>query len=111
MREFAFQTTGVTTKDQIAYRNNMTQKQNDLAKSGGGPTIPQFRESGPSAGPGANENIKQLAGKQMQMDANSKYNSCVGKSAGACGGSRRKNTKQKRKSQKQMKNKKKYYKI
>jgi hypothetical protein len=109
-REFAYQTTGLTTKDQIAYRNNMTQKQNDLAKSGGGPSVPQFRESGLSPGPGANDNIKQLAGKQMQMDANSKYNSCVGKNAGACGGSRRR-PRRTRKSQKQLKNKKKYYKI
>jgi len=88
MRTFAFQTTGVTTKDQIAYRNNMTQKQNALAKSGGA-TIPQFRQAGPSVGPSPNDHIKQMAGKQMQMDANSKYNGCVGKSAATCGGQRK----------------------
>jgi hypothetical protein len=106
MREFAYQTTGVTTKDQIAYRNNMTQKQNALAKSGGA-TVPQFRQSGPSLGPNSNDHIQQMAGKQMQMDANSKYNSCVGKSAGTCGGSRRKT----RRLKKKMKNKKKYHKV
>lgn len=105
MREFAYQTTGVTTKDQIAYRNNMTQKQNALAKSGGA-TVPQFRQSGPSVGPNSNDHIQQMAGKQMQMDANSKYNSCVGKSAGTCGGSRKT-----RRLKKKMKNKKKYHKV
>lgn len=107
MREFAYQTTGLTTKDQIAYRNNMTQKQNALAKSGGATTVPQFRQSGPSVGPNSNDHIQQMAGKQMQMDANSKYNSCVGKSAGACGGSRKKT----RRLKKKMKNKKKYHKV
>jgi hypothetical protein len=106
MREFAYQTTGVTTKDQIAYRNNMTQKQNALAKSGGATTVPQFRQTGPSVGPNSNDHIKQMAGKQMQMDANSKYNGCVGKSAGTCGGSRRKT-----RSKNKMKKKKKYHKI
>jgi hypothetical protein len=108
MREFAYQTTGITTKDQIAYRNNMTQKQNALAKSGGA-TVPQFRQAGPSVGPNSNDHIQQMAGKQMQMDANSKYNGCVGKSAGACGGSRRKT--RKTRSKNKMKQKKKYHKI
>lgn len=107
MREFAYQTTGVTTKDQIAYRNNMTQKQNALAKSGGA-TVPQFRQAGPSVGPNTNDHIQQMAGKQMQMDANSKYNGCVGKSAGTCGGSRKRKT---RRLKNKMKQKKKYHKI
>jgi hypothetical protein len=107
MREFSYQTTGLTTKDQIAYRNNMTQKQNALAKSGGATPVPQFRQSGPSVGPSTNDHIKQMAGKQMQMDANSKYNGCVGKSAGACGGGLRKT----RRLKKKMKNKKKYHKV
>jgi hypothetical protein len=109
MREFAYQTTGVTTKDQIAYRNNMTQKQNALAKSGGATTVPQFRQAGPSVGPNSNDHIQQMAGKQMQMDANSKYNGCVGKSAGACGGSRK--TRKTRRLKNKMKQKKKYHKI
>ena len=112
MREFSYQTTGITTKDQIAYRNNMTQKQNALAKSGGATTVPQFRQAGPSVGPNSNDHIQQMAGKQMQMDANSKYNGCVGKSAGTCGGSR--NTRKTRKTRRlknKMKQKKKYHKI
>jgi len=106
MREFAYKTTGITTKDQIAYKNNMTQKQNALAKSGGAVTVPQFRQGGLPVGTNTNDNLTKLAGKQMQMDANSKYNGCVGKSAGACGGSRKT-----RKLQKKMKYKKKYHKI
>lgn len=109
MREFAYQTTGITTKDQIAYRNNMTQKQNALAKSGGATTVPQFRQAGPSVGPSSNDHIQQMAGKQMQMDANSKYNGCVGKSAGACGGSRK--PRKTRRLKNKMKQKKKYHKI
>ena len=97
MREFAYQTTGNGTKEQIAYRNNMTQKQNALAKSGGGPTVPQFRETGVPTGTSSNSQITQMAGKQMTMDANSKYNGCVGKSASACGGSRKKKMKSKKK--------------
>jgi len=88
MRTFTYQTTGVTTKDQIAYRNEMIAKQNALAQSGG-TTVPQFRQAGLPTGPGPNQAIQQMAGKQMQMDHNSKYNGCVGKPAGACGGSRR----------------------
>jgi hypothetical protein len=88
MRTFEFQTTGATTADQIAYRNSMIAKQNALTQSGG-TTVPQFRQAGMSTGPGPNQAIQQMAGKQMQMDQNSKYNGCVGKSAGACGGSRR----------------------
>jgi hypothetical protein len=88
MRKFEFQTTGATTADQIAYRNSMVAKQNALAQSGG-TTVPQFRQAGVPTGPGPNEAIQQMAGKQMQMDHNSKYNGCVGKAAASCGGSRR----------------------
>jgi hypothetical protein len=88
MREFAFQTSGASTADQIAHRNNVIAKQNALAQSGGTP-VPQFREAGVPTGSGPNQAIQQMAGKQMQMDANSKYNGCVGKAAGACGGTRR----------------------
>jgi hypothetical protein len=96
MREFSYQTTGNGTKEQIAYRNNMTQKQNALAKSGGS-TVPQFRQSGVPTGTNTNDTITQMAGKQMTMDANSKYNHCVGKSGASCGGSRKKKMKSKKK--------------
>jgi len=88
MRTFTYQTTGVTTADQIAYRNATVAKQNALAQSGG-TTVPQFRQAGLPTGNGPNQAIQQMAGKQMQMDHNSKYNGCVGKAAGACGGSRK----------------------
>ena len=65
----------------------MVAKQNEMVKSGGA-TVPQFREAGAPTGNGPNQAIQQMAGKQLQMDENSKYNGCVGKAAGACGGSR-----------------------
>ena len=100
-RTFSYQTTGATTADQIRYRNEMVAKQNALAQSGG-TTVPQFREAGAPTGSGPNQAIQQMAGRQLQMDENSKYNGCVGKAAGACGGSRktRKMRKRKRKTRK-----------
>ena len=88
MRTFSYQTTGATTGDQIAHRNETVARQNALAQSGGN-TVPQFREAGAPTGSGPNQAIQQMAGRQVQMDENSKYNGCVGKAAGACGGSRR----------------------
>lgn len=91
MRTFAAQTTGITTKDQVAYMSNQRQTQNNLAKSGGA-TVPQFSSSGLSAGTSSNDLIAGMAGQQLQSDAQSKYNGCVGQSADSCpgsGGSRR----------------------
>ena len=88
MRTFSYQTTGVTTADQVAHRNETVARQNALAQSGGN-TVPQFREAGAPTGSGPNQAIQQMAGRQVQMDENSKYNGCVGKAAGSCGGSRR----------------------
>ncbi len=99
MRTFSYQTTGTTTADQIAHRNAMVAKQNAMVQSGGTPpTVPQFREAGVPTGNGPNQAIQQMAGRQLQMDENSKYNGCVGKAAGACGGSRRRKTRRRRKS-------------
>lgn len=92
MRTFAAQTTGVTTKDQVAYMSNQRQVQNDLAKSGGAVTVPQFSSSGLSTGTSSNDLISGMASQQLQSDAQSKYNGCVGQSAESCagtGGSRR----------------------
>ena len=94
-RTFSYQTTGTTTADQIKYHNAMVAKQNEMVKSGGA-TVPQFREAGAPTGNGPNQAIQQMAGKQLQMDENSKYNGCVGKAAGACGGSRRRKRKTRR---------------
>jgi len=92
MRTFAAQTTGVTTKDQVAYMSNQRQAQNDLAKSGGAVTVPQFSSSGLSTGTSSNDLITGMASQQLQSDSQSKYNGCVGQSAESCagtGGSRR----------------------
>ena len=89
MRTFSYQTTGVTIDDQIRHRNEMVAKQNELVKSGGSTTVPQFREAGAPTGNGPNQAIQQMAGRQLQMDENNKFNGCVGKAAGACGGSRK----------------------
>lgn len=88
MRTFSYQTTGATTEDQIRYRNETVARQNALAQSGG-TTVPQFREAGAPTGAGPNQAIQQMAGRQVQMDENSKYNGCVGKAAATCGGSRK----------------------
>ena len=96
MRTFSYQTTGMTTADQIAHRNASVAKQNELVKSGGA-TVPQFREAGAPTGSGPNQAIQGMAARQLQMDENSKYNGCVGKAAGACGGSRRRRRGKRRK--------------
>ena len=91
-RTFEAKTTGLTTKDIIEHQSEMRTKQNNLANSGGGPTVPQFHVAGPPAGEDPNANIKKMAGQQLQIDENSKRNDCVGKPAGVgtCGGSRKK---------------------
>lgn len=87
-RTFSYQTTGVTTADQIAHRNETVAKQNALAQNGG-TTVPQFREAGAPTGSGSNQAIQGMAGRQLQLDENNTFNGCVGKAAGTCGGSRR----------------------
>ena len=94
MREYTFQTSGATTADQLKYRNEMIAKQNALAQSGG-TTVPQFREAGVPTANGPNQAIQEMAAKQAQMDANSKYNGCVGKPGTACGGTRRRRRRRK----------------
>ncbi len=91
-RTFEAKTTGVTTKDIVEQQHEMRVKQNNLANSGGAPTVPQFRQAGPQTGEDPNALIKSMADKQVQMDEDSKYNNCTGspKGQGACGGSRKK---------------------
>jgi hypothetical protein len=92
MRTFAAQTTGVSTNDQIKYMANQRQVQNNLAKSGGGVTVPQFRVAGPPTGTDVNSNINGMAKHQLNTDANNQYNSCIGQPStckGTVGGSRR----------------------
>ena len=113
MRTYSYQTTGVTTADQIAYRNNMIEKQNNLAKglSGGGTTVPQFSTPGPPVGPGINQAIQKMAALQSGQDQINKYSDCSGKAAGTCGGRPRRSRRSRRSRQKKMKSKKKYHKI
>ena len=98
MRTFAAQTTGVNTNDQIKYMAAQRQVQNNLAKSGGATTVPQFRVAGPSTGPDVNANINGLANKQLTIDAQNQYNSCVGQpsTCTGTGGTRRKRHKRRK---------------
>lgn len=86
MRTFSAQTTGVDTRAQVAYMANQRQIQNNLAKSGGSITVPQFNIGGLSTGPNANDAISGMAQHQLQSDAQSKYNSCVDQPASSCAG-------------------------
>jgi hypothetical protein len=84
--KFAAQTAGVTTKMQIDDMNKMRTEQNKLAQQGGAAvTVPQFSQPGLKTGAGPNEAIQQMAGKQLQANAQGGYNHCVGQAAGSCG--------------------------
>jgi hypothetical protein len=84
--KFDAKTTGVTTRDQIDYMNKVRMSQNALAKTGGAAvTIPQFQQAGLRIGPGPNEAIQGMAGKQLQANAQGGYNHCIGQPAGSCG--------------------------
>ena len=88
MRTFSAQTTGISTKDQVAYMSNQRQIQNNLAKSGGANsvTLPQFSSSGLSAGPDTNDAITGMANHQLNLDANNQYTSCIDEPASSCPG-------------------------
>ena len=84
--KFTAQTAGVTTEMQVKHMNATRAAQNSLAKSGGAAvTVPQFPQSGLKTGPGPNDAIQGMAGKQLQANAQGGYNHCVGQPAGACG--------------------------
>lgn len=87
---FEAKTTGLTAGMQVKYMNESRVTQNNIAngnnvKRGGAVTVPQFATTGPSAGPDANAAIQQMAGKQLQANAQGGYNHCVGQAAGTCG--------------------------
>jgi hypothetical protein len=111
MRTYSYQTTGVTTAQQIAYRNDMMEKQNNLANGLlGGATVPQFHQNGPAVGVSTNDTIQKMAALQSKFDAGNVYSECTGKNASMCGG-RRRSRRSRRSRQKKMKSKKKYHKI
>jgi hypothetical protein len=112
MRTYSYQTTGVTTADQLAYRNNMIEKQNNLAKGlSGGTPLPQFSATGLPVGIDPNQTIQKMAALQSKMDASNVYSQCSGKAAGTCGGRPRRSRRSRRSRQKKVKSKKKYHKI
>ena len=83
---FEAKTTGLTTSSQVDHMNKMRVEQNNLAKSGGAAvTVPQFGSTGLSAGPGPDQAIQGMAGKQLQANAQGGYNHCIGQSASTCG--------------------------
>jgi len=102
MRTFEAKTTGTTTTEIVAQQQAMRVKQNNLANSGGAPTVPQFRQSGPSGGEDPNALIKSMADKQVQQDENNKFNRCSGspQGSGTCGGSRKKKVQYQKKNNK-----------
>jgi hypothetical protein len=108
MRDFDAKVTNVTTQQQIGAFNQRQELQNKLAQSGGAGTVtvPQFRESGLSAGQGANSNIVKLADSQLKADTLNANNKCIGAPA-PCGGSRKKRTKRSQKKSRKSKMKKK----
>jgi len=85
MRTFTAKLPVTSTADQVRQMNATRTAQNNLAKSGGGTTVPQFRTSTTT-----NTAIQKMASHQLAMDQNNKYNGCVGKAAGSCGGGKRK---------------------
>lgn len=111
MRTFAATTSGISTQDQVAYMSNQRQLQNKLANSGGGVTVPQFSSSGLSAGTSSNDLIAGMAQQQLQSDAQSKFNSCVGQSAASCPGTGGRRRKTKRSRKHKLKTQKKKYKV
>lgn len=106
--KFAAQTAGVTTSMQIKHMNAGRVAQNQLAQQGGtSVSVPQFQQAGLKTGPGPNDAIQGMAGKQLQANAQGGYNHCVGQSAGTCGnmtkGGRRRRSRKKRSRKKKVK--------
>jgi hypothetical protein len=97
-----YDTNGTTpSQNAINMLNAKREVQNSIAKSGGGVSVPQFRETGTPVSPqSSNNTIVQLAGKQMQADKLNSYGDCTNQPASACapktGGTRRKYRKKKR---------------
>ena len=94
-RTFTATVPATTTADQVKQMNATRTAQNNLANSGGGTTVPQFTTSTTT-----NTAIQKMAAQQLAMDQNNKYNSCVGKATGSCGGKRKRRTRRKHKMKK-----------
>lgn len=109
MRTFDAKVTNLTTQQQVNTFNQKQVEQNKLAQLGGADqvSVPQFRESGPSAGEGPNSNIVKLANSQLKADTLNANNKCIGAPA-PCGGSRKTRRRRKMSRKNKMKKKKKH---
>ena len=67
MRTFTAKVPATTTADQVKQMNVTRNAQNNLAKSGGAATVPQFRTSTTT-----NTSIQNMASHQLTMDQNNK---------------------------------------
>lgn len=108
---FEAKTTGIGASEQVNHMAKMRTAQNDLVnpKKGGAVSVPQFGHTGPSAGPGPDQAIQGMAGKQLQANAQGGYNHCIGVPASSCGnmgnkgGSRKRKRSRKRSRKKKVK--------
>ena len=100
MRTFERQvygTAGATPQQNaINQMNSRTAAQNNLAKMGGGVTVPQFSSKNEVTPNNSNANIQRAAGAQLRMDSAAKAQANTGQKIGGS----RKNKNKKRKSRK-----------
>jgi hypothetical protein len=108
MRTFSnqvYDTNGATPQQNAVNKmNERTAAQNNLAKSGGGTTVPQFSSSNEVSPINSNSNIQRAAGAQLQMDSNAKAQANTGQKIGG----RKKKTKTKKKKNKKNRKSRKY---
>ena len=108
MRTFSnqvYDTNGATPQQNAVNKmNERTAAQNNLAKSGGGTTVPQFSSTNDVSPINSNSNIQRAAGAQLQMDSNAKAQSNTGQKIGG----RKKKTKTKKKKNKKNRKSRKY---
>jgi hypothetical protein len=102
MRTFArqvYDTNGATPQQNaINKMNARTAAQSNLAKSGGGTTVPQFSSNKDVSPNNSNANIQRAAGSQLRMDSAAKAQANTGQKIGG-----RKTKKKKRKNRKSRK--------
>jgi hypothetical protein len=82
--------------------NERSAAQNNLAKSGGGTTVPQFSSTNEVSPINSNSNAKGLAEQQLRMDSNAKAQSNTGQKIGG----KKKKTKKTKKNKKNRKSRK-----
>jgi hypothetical protein len=104
MRTFSnqvYDTNGATPQQNaVNQMNERTAAQNNLAKSGGGTTVPQFSSTNEVSPINSNSNAIGLAEQQLRMDSAAKAQSNTGQKIG---GKKKKSFKKKRKNRKSRK--------